>query len=336
MAILLVLASHGHIPGFKNGGGVGVGLFFALSGFLITSLLVEELHATGRVDFRRFYERRARRLLPALLALVAAVSAGRVILGPWFLDWTTIPVVLLYGANWLPAYGIDPLALGHTWTLGIEEQFYIAWPLVVALLVRRSRILWAAAALATASFFARLWMLSDGVSIFRVLNGTDTVAVVLLSGAVVALLRLGGGADKSRPAAAVAALVAVAGCLLLPDGVMGVLGQPMIGLASAVLLWAVTGGGAPRLLEARWLRWFGSRSYGMYLWHAPFMWALVYRWDVAPLVVALVGIPFAVIMAEVSYRWIESPFRARQSVLRPPGLRDRRDVTMPTSSPARP
>ena len=201
LAVLAVMAYHlGHL----SGGFLGVDLFFVLSGFLITSLLLGEGARKGKVDLRRFWVRRARRLLPALaVALVAVVVAARI-----WLDHSTLPALRIdalatagYVANWRFAtqaaggyFAADPSPLRHTWSLAIEEQYYLVWPLVVvagmALARRRSRrpavVVGVVAGVgATAS---ALWMAAHaGVwSTDRLYLGTDTRLVAPLAGALLA------------------------------------------------------------------------------------------------------------------------------------------------------
>jgi len=152
VAVALVLADHGGVPGV-SGGFLGVDVFFVLSGFLITSLLLDELGRTGRVDLRGFWIRRARRLLPALLAMVLAVVAARVFFPPaavtslredavaaffWVANWAFVAQQTDYFSQ-----GSPPSPLQHTWSLGVEEQFYLVWPILLvavvgALALRRS------------------------------------------------------------------------------------------------------------------------------------------------------------------------------------------------------
>ncbi len=142
VAILIVLASHTRLAGFAiEGGFAGVTLFFVLSGFLITSLLVAELGSHGRVDLRAFYIRRGLRLLPAMFALLAVVAVGYA-LNAWPSPpaprIASVPVSLVAVAAYVPnwaAMAIPMGVLGHTWSLGVEEQFYLAWP--IALLAGR-------------------------------------------------------------------------------------------------------------------------------------------------------------------------------------------------------
>ena len=317
VAILLVVAAHAHIPFLGNGGPVGVGMFFALSGFLITGLLLEERDRTGQIGFRAFYVRRLRRLAPALLALLAVVAVARAILGPWVIDWSVLPAVLLYVGNWLPINGVDLGALGHTWSLSVEEQFYVVWPLVVAALATRRRVVVAAATLAVASYLVRWWLLLDGEVGLRVPLGSDTVAVALLLGAVTVGLRMRGGPGRSSRVLLVIAGAGLAGMLFVGTLWYLILGLPMVAAFTCLALWSATGDGGAAVLEASWLRWLGERSYGLYLWHAPILWAMSAHYELPWPVLVLVGVPVSLLLAEASYRWIETPFRSRRPVEAP-------------------
>ena len=214
IAVALVLLSHGGIPGVA-GGFIGVDVFFVLSGFLITSLLLDELDFTGRIDLLGFWRRRAKRLLPALLLMVLAVAAVSALFPPdavarlrddavaafaWIANWSFIARQTDYFTD-----GGTASPLQHTWSLGVEEQYYFVWPLLLiavaavlaAVARRRQRLLmqntmhlavFALAAVgALASVVASVVMVSDG-ALTRVYFGTDTRAQALLIGAAAAAL----------------------------------------------------------------------------------------------------------------------------------------------------
>ncbi len=202
VAVLLVFGYHAERSWMPRGGSIGVTMFFTLSGFLITTLLLRERSRTGRISLRRFYRRRALRLLPAIVVLVAVTSAYSLVTGdqPRTLD-AAIPV-LLYVFNWFRAlpetlgssggYGL----LEHTWSLSVEEQFYLVWPLAVlvaAALVPRRQQAWTTLVLAVGGSAAsllwrlQLWDVTDQrSSAARLYNGTDAVADQLLVGAALA------------------------------------------------------------------------------------------------------------------------------------------------------
>ena len=208
LAILAVLAFHGGMP-WATGGFLGVDAFFVLSGYLITSLLLAEWEQSGRIDLPSFWKRRARRLLPALLLMVAAITLGARTLLPAeelrLLRGDGL-AALFYVANWRMilrggdyfAQTASPSPLEHTWSLGIEEQFYLAWPLLVAALLvgtvaagarraalRRATLLCAIGVAVSTVLLAALYRAEDPG---RAYYGTDTRGASLLIGAGLAIL----------------------------------------------------------------------------------------------------------------------------------------------------
>jgi peptidoglycan/LPS O-acetylase OafA/YrhL len=199
--VIGVLGFHAGARGF-GGGLLGVDIFFVLSGFLITSLLLDEWSESGTVSFRRFYERRARRLLPGLFLLLLLVAAY----AQWFAETDTLSqlrgdalATLLYVANWRfifsgQSYFVHfgpPSPLLHTWSLAVEEQFYVIWPAVALFVMRRRgrRGLGVAAAIfMVASTVLTTVLLHQGVSVSRLYYGTDTRTQELMAGAVLAVL----------------------------------------------------------------------------------------------------------------------------------------------------
>lgn len=280
VAVLSVMIYH---SGLIRGGFLGVDVFFALSGFLITSLLLEERAATGAVDIRSFYFRRALRLLPALLVFVAFWSSLLLAGVPaelWPLVGGYVAAVLFYVANWAGVHGMLLGIFGQTWSLAIEEQFYLIWPLALVVLARRvgrpARLAALLTAAALASLAWRLYLALAGASVDRLYFGTDTHADGLLIGAALAAWlaggRLGSLASASRPcrvAAAVSAITLAAVLLAAPAPGYAYGVSVVAVLATAGLILDVMMQGSPiaRLLEAGWLAGVGRISYGLYLWH---------------------------------------------------------------------
>ncbi len=334
LALTGVLAFHAETP--VVGGFLGVDLFFVLSGFLITALLVNEHERTGRIDLRAFWVRRARRLLPALFLVILAVAlyakafATRDELHG--LRWDAL-ATLGYVANWRSIYAdksywdlfASPSPLQHTWSLAIEEQFYVVWPLAVFLALRRfgrRGAITMTAGLAAASAVAML-LLYDPARTSRVYFGTDTRATGLCMGALLALLLPVARIRDSRPAvraldvAGIAATLGIAASWLFLGADDAILYRGGFWLtelfALVVITCAVIGPGSivARALSNRPLRWLGTISYGAYLWHWPVH--VVVTSDRVPLhglgLEALrLGITLAV--ATASYVWIEAPIRA--------------------------
>jgi peptidoglycan/LPS O-acetylase OafA/YrhL len=304
LAILGVIAYHLG-AGWASGGFLGVDLFFVLSGFLITSLLLEEREAEGRLHLGAFWARRARRLLPGLLLMLVALGAFYALAGPGpLVDLGQVRgdavATVLYVANWHLLFAHQsyfdqfaaPSPLQHTWSLGIEEQFYLLWPLALAgvLALSRGRWRWSGGLLAAAGACASAaWMAvlaSGGASTNRLYYGTDTRAFDLLIGAVLAFAVVA----RPQPAERGRRILAVAGpaCLLAllvfwwragGGGANGAPGRGMFewGFLVCALLAAVVLADARqerlsplgRVLALAPLRFVGVISYELYLWHWP-------------------------------------------------------------------
>ena len=321
IAILGVLASHFEVPGLRGAGSVGVALFFALSGYLITGILLEG------IDLRRFYARRIRRLLPALIVLLVIVGAWSLLLGrgPAYLD--DARSVLLYVGNWSLLSGQPLVALGHTWSLAIEEQFYIAWPVILWLSLR----IGVRAAIAVAIAGIALSFIAGFAFTSHVFIGSDARAKDLLMGCLIALLSRHFGRDIApRTWIAALAAVALAGLVMTPDeGTALFTGLP----CAVIVAWAAA---RPDWLARRPLTWTGRISYGLYLYHYPLTVnpsSAFHGFDALPLwprIAALVGTSYA--MAAASWYGIERRF-LRSAAEKP--VRDRQAVASGTPfSPA--
>ena len=335
VAVIAVLLFHAGVPGFA-GGFIGVDVFYVISGFLITGLLRRELLRTGGVDLISFYARRVRRLLPAALAVIAVtMAAAVVILPPLRIGGVAIDATAaaLYVSNYRFALeGLDYLGdaraspLLHYWSLAVEEQFYLFWPvimIVAARLLGIARLGWVIAAIGVASFVAS-FVLTDiaaPVGFFSLPTRAWDLAVGgLLAVAPEPLL---GRADRRIYwAVGGLGLLLIVGSAVLVDPAQPFPGMaavfPVLGAAMVVASGARSGGAA-RLLSAAVPRWLGRISYSLYLWHWPLLILvpIAIGQDSLPIRLALAGLSIAV--AEASTRWIEQPFRhGAGSRMRPP------------------
>lgn len=327
IAVLLVMAAHSMVPGF-SAGFIGVDIFFLLSGFLITRLLIIEWDSTKTLKIGRFYIRRALRLLPALLFLLFFYSLVVIFFAKDKINYLIdLPIVLFYMSNWWRALGsMRPGNLGHTWSLSIEEQYYLIWPSLLLFVLsrrieRRSQfgLVLAAAVLLTVT---RVVMTLMDVPSFRIYNGLDTRADLLLYGSALALWlssRHNDGGRSDIPACPRTGLVV----FLLAGGLAYLFSQdqtgyflygiPLCGLSVAGLILHVVAlpeSGIARGLSSRVMRHIGKISYGLYLWHYLIIRMLHetshfnYGWIVSfPVTLALT---FGA--AEISYWFIEKRF----------------------------
>jgi len=283
-----VLAVMLHHSGLLVGGWLGVDVFFALSGFLITTLLIEEHRRTGVIGLKRFYVRRALRLLPGLLALVI-VFGTITIATPASVDLAAIllrlAAVLFYVANWaiMAGFGLYPFA--HTWSLAIEEQFYALWPLALLVLLRYVRTRVVIVSIVGAGIAASIiWrgVLLHGGSLPGPYQGVDARADSLLIGCAVAMLVSWRMVPDSHAALITrrwAGLAAAMGlCLLFatarfPSAFRDHFASTLTALAGGLLIGdvLVPGSRLARFLEVRPLVGIGRISYGLYLWHFPIL-----------------------------------------------------------------
>ena len=320
IAVGLVMLRHALPDVFAGAGVVGVVMFFAISGYLITGVLVDERDRDGSVDLGRFYRRRARRLVPALLVVVAGFVAVTVLLDPLGEREDlarTVLVALTWTGN-LPRLQADG-ATYHLWTLATEAQFYLLWPAFLLVVLRPGRsvgrgIALAGAACAVACVATVLWLREDPELAYAL--PTSWAGCFVVGGA----LRLLG--DRVRvPAPAVPAALAVLLALAVADvrghALTYLLVGPAVAALTGVLLLAWRRLDVVPGRAARGLVWLGTVSYGAYLWNHPLMlWLRPVADDtVGTLLVAALGTALTLVAAWASHRWVEQPFlRRRQRV----------------------
>jgi peptidoglycan/LPS O-acetylase OafA/YrhL len=342
VAVVAVMLFHAQVSQVR-GGFLGVDVFFVLSGFLITSQLLRELSRTGRVRWGAFFMRRLVRLQPALalmLLVYALAWVAGLVPAPGTVVARDVATVLLAMAHWARAFDwYPPDYLGHAWSLGIEEQFYLLWALLLASLgaqaARPGRVFLLAMGGALASMLWMLWLQAAGAGPVRLYNGLDTRAMALLCGCALAgwlHTRQPQLVDKAadqplvpntRHFATFAGFAAL-GLLLVAmvsadwrASIMFPWGYMTAALLAALLVWSVVlapAGRLPCLLAWKPLVFLGKISYGLYLWHYP-----LFR--VAEAQAPKAGLSFACAMALAgcltlfaawaSFVWVERPLRQR-------------------------
>ena len=338
VAILAVMLYHGEVS-WARGGFVGVDAFFVLSGFLITTLLLEEREARGRIALGRFWVRRGLRLLPALFLLLATLGAleafdaarGRAP-GGWITGRQAVAVAA-YFANWVKALRAFPLGrVDHAWSLSIEEQYYLAWPLVLAAAfawkASPGRIGALALVLAGLSAVWRAWLYARTGDSQRGYAGTDTRADVLLFGCALAAFSFGAPARPPRAARAVAAAGLLALAALAVTTAFARSDDPRwyrggftvaAALGSVLVAAAAQGRGVVAgLLSLAPLRALGRISYGVYLWHVPVMQKLEGAVPLPAPLPLLLTAGLSIAIAWLSWRFVERPVLRRRDRGRSP------------------
>jgi peptidoglycan/LPS O-acetylase OafA/YrhL len=324
LAILLVITHHQLVPLSLKGGFLGVDLFFVLSGFLITRLLLQEFEATQSISLTKFYARRVLRLAPALLLYLIAslVVTYRIHPEEFGRQIKLVGLALAYLTNWRMALGwdywLDSTAI--IWSLSIEEQFYLLWPplllLALSARIRRRHIIIALTLIVLGVALHRGALWAQGTDLNRMYYGTDTRADAPLMGCLMALLSVRQLNSRTKAILNLGALASV-GCLVwltvsstFTDSFLYREGYTIVAVAAGVLTWSVAD--SPESIIAQtlsWypLRWFGFVSYGLYLWHwlllrnASF-YAMVGEWD------TWAKFACAVLVAAASYYLIERQF----------------------------
>jgi peptidoglycan/LPS O-acetylase OafA/YrhL len=308
-ACLAVVVAH-TMPGpFVLAGAVGVSVFFTLSGFLITCLLLEERDRTGSIGLGGFYARRARRLLPALALIVVVVRlAPGSALGEW--DGLGLASILTYWSNYAEINGVYIHPFSHLWSLAVEEHFYLLWPAL--LLAFRFRVAPLAIAMTATSLAWSYWLLGSGVGLRHVYVDTGSRICGVAVGCLLAVA-VRQGARVPAWVVPLSALVLVWFCTQ-PMSVF-LWWQPVVLLASVGLLAGAVGGGAG-VLALGPLVLVGQLSYGIYLWH----FVVIVQVGTLGALTAVETVEALLITAVVvwtSWRLVEQPLRSRRSGHRP-------------------
>lgn len=343
LAVVAVVLYHLHLP-WAQGGLIGVTMFFVLSGYLITRLLLAEFAQTGRIDLKDFWLRRVRRLVPAIVTVVVVTAALCTVFNHVMLTKMRPDILpsLLFVNNWwqvlnnvsyFDALG-DPSPLTHFWSLAIEEQFYLVWPpLLLALLglgMRRGAVRRTVLVLAAVSAAAMAMLYNPSQDPSRLYYGTDTRAFSLLLGAWLAFiperrmnpLRLlrGRAAVEERPwqldAVGAVGLAGLALMVGFTNGYTSFQYQGGMLLATVLTMMVIAAavqrdGAISRVLSLPPLVWLGQRSYGIYLWHYPVLLLMNPVADIndTPWWMFIIQVAVVLVASELSYRFVEMPVR---------------------------
>jgi peptidoglycan/LPS O-acetylase OafA/YrhL len=335
IAVLAVIAYHLGF-GWANGGLLGVGVFFTLSGYLITDLLLDEQDRLGALQLKEFWLRRARRLLPALFSMLAVVVIWAALLHPSELSSlrSYVLAAAVYVSNWssiawsasYAASSSQPSPLGHLWSLAVEEQFYLLWPFLLWLGLRfvrpRHRLAGVTMALAIVSTILMAVLYQPGYDPTRVYEGTDTRAAGLLIGAALAMVW---PSRKLKADITLSHRRVIDGAGIIGLGIIAILiwqtgfysaflyrgGILLLSVATALVVAACAhpAGWLGKVLGLGPLRWLGVRSYGIYLWHYPII-VFTTAFNHTPTVqLALIQLGAIFAVAALSWRFIEDPIR---------------------------
>ncbi|TCP69849.1 acyltransferase family protein [Baia soyae] len=348
-AVLAVVIYHLKINFFAPGGLIGVGIFFVLSGYLITDILLTQWKKHRKINLHDFWVKRARRLLPGLLLLLIVVVIGIAISNPsrFATFWGDLLASLLYITNWwfivsdasYFSHFSAPSPLLHLWSLAVEEQFYLIWPFLLVLGLGVMRKKWIVMLILLGAFISALAMAllyQPGLlDQSRIYYGTDTRAFALLIGAVLAfycpMQKIPEKVTTSRSLRVGISLLGAGGFITLlwmilftneVDPFLYKGGMVLQCVATAALIIAIVYPSTKwfhQIWEWGPLRWLGVRSYGIYLWHFPVLllpFPTILEGEEYTIIRAVIQVSIIIIIAALSWEFIEKPIRYRQQTLR--------------------
>lgn len=342
LAVVMVLAYHLRLDLFKSGF-LGVTIFFVLSGYLITGILLSEAEESGTIDLKNFWNRRIRRLVPAVMSMAVVIVfvsaiANRVLFTKACKDF--LPSIFGFN-NWWQIFNKvsyfeaagAPSPFTHCWTLAIESQFYLIYPLLIIAVfklaggrtddararAKRALILECISLfLAIISVILMAVLYNPAQDASRIYYGTDTRAFSLLFGALLAIMwhyhlipkRLSSTVNAIIGSVGLLGLILMATLISASTGFWYRGGQFIATLLTALVIYAVSGKKSPlsRFLSNPVLKWIGDRSYSIYLWHYPII-LLISKGIKSSFLITLIEIILSVSLAELSYRFIETPIR---------------------------
>ncbi|MEK4677502.1 MULTISPECIES: acyltransferase family protein [Bacillus] len=334
MAVILYHINFNWIPG----GFLGVTVFFVLSGYLITDILVTEWRKNKRIDLKEFWFSRTRRLLPGMLVMLVITFAWIAIFHSSLLETMRDDslAALFYVSNWWYIYHKlsyfdnfnQPSPLNHFWSLAVEEQFYVVWPFIISLGLyytkKRSRLILLICLGAAFSALAMAILYEPGTDPSRIYYGTDTRAFSLLIGAALALIWPSAELTNKIIPKARFILDVVGGSALIIilvmfwktnqyDAFLYRGGMVILSIATALLVanLAHPASRIAKFLRFRPLRWIGVRSYGIYLWHYPILTLTTPKVNTGDfsLIRAILQFILIIIIAQISWKFIENPIR---------------------------